>query len=58
MAERDSFTCDLPEFSSKWQTRFSHLRGGSYNHTVVHTTDIELIKSAAAEQSRRHRHPR
>jgi hypothetical protein len=27
--------CAYAEFSSKWRTRFSHLRGGSYNRTVL-----------------------
>jgi hypothetical protein len=33
MADSDAFTA---EFSSRWRTAFSHIRGGSYNRTVVH----------------------
>lgn len=35
VADGDASTCIFAEFSSKWRTRFSHLRGGSYNRTVV-----------------------
>jgi hypothetical protein len=35
MADGDVLTSGCAEFSSKWRTRFSHLRGGSYNRTVV-----------------------
>jgi hypothetical protein len=34
-ADADSSTCMFAEFSSKWRRCFSHLRGGSYNRTVV-----------------------
>jgi hypothetical protein len=36
VADGDASTCEFVEFSSKWRTAFSHLRGGSYNRTVVH----------------------
>lgn len=49
MAKRDPSTCDFPEFSSKWRTRFSHLRGGSYNHTVV---QILIVMPAGAPKRR------
>jgi three-Cys-motif partner protein len=29
VADRDASSCGLAEFSSRWRTRFSHLRGGS-----------------------------
>jgi hypothetical protein len=29
VADRDACSCGLAEFSSRWRTRFSHLRGGS-----------------------------
>jgi hypothetical protein len=35
MADSDAFTCEFAEFSSKWRTGFSNLRGGSKNRTVV-----------------------
>jgi hypothetical protein len=35
LADGDASTCAFAEFSSKWRTGFSHLRGGSYNQTVV-----------------------
>jgi hypothetical protein len=35
VAESDSPTSGFAEFSSKWRTRSSHLRGGSEHHTVV-----------------------
>jgi hypothetical protein len=40
VADADSPTCMFAEFSSKWRTGFSHLRGGSYNRTVVHEPDL------------------
>ena len=40
MADSDASTCRSAEFSSKWRKRFSHLRGGSYNQTVVHELQI------------------
>jgi serine/threonine protein kinase len=36
VADDGASTCRVAEFSSKWRTGFSHLRGGSYNRTVVH----------------------
>jgi hypothetical protein len=36
VADTGSPTCRFAEFSSKWRTASSHLRGGSYNRTVVH----------------------
>jgi hypothetical protein len=36
VTEADSPTSRFAEFSSKWRTGFSHLRGGSENRTVVH----------------------
>jgi hypothetical protein len=35
VAKADSATWAFAEFSSKWRRRFSHLRGGSWNCTVV-----------------------
>ncbi|MCW2629845.1 MAG: hypothetical protein JWR48_6567 [Mycobacterium sp.] len=35
VADDDASTCMFAEFSSKWRTRFSNLRGGSENQTVV-----------------------
>jgi hypothetical protein len=35
-------TCGFAEFSSKWRTRFSHLRGGSYNYAVVQILIVML----------------
>jgi hypothetical protein len=35
VADDDLSTCRFAEFSSKWRTRFSHLRGGSENQTIV-----------------------
>lgn len=35
MADTDTRTCTFAEFSSKWRTGFSQVRGGSYNRTVV-----------------------
>jgi hypothetical protein len=35
VAEADSATCAFAQFSSRWRTGFSHLRGGSENCTVV-----------------------
>jgi hypothetical protein len=35
VADGDRSTSRFEGFSSKWRTRFSHLRGGSYNHAVV-----------------------
>jgi hypothetical protein len=34
----------VAEFSSKWRTRFSHLRGGSENHTVVVNIQVERCR--------------
>jgi hypothetical protein len=34
MADGDASTWGFAEFSSKWQTSFSHLRGGSYNRRL------------------------
>ena len=36
LADGDASTWAFAEFSSKWRMGFSHLRGGSYNRTVVH----------------------
>jgi hypothetical protein len=36
MADRAPPTGKVAEFSSKWRVQFSHLRGESENHTVVH----------------------
>ena len=35
VADTDSPTCRFAEFSLKWRSGFSHLRGGSSSHTVV-----------------------
>jgi hypothetical protein len=35
VADDDASSCAFAEFSSKWRTSFSHLRGGSENRTVV-----------------------
>jgi len=35
----------LPEFSSRWRTGFSHLRGGSENRTVVRAAMAPIAKS-------------
>jgi hypothetical protein len=35
----------LRDFLSKWRMRFSHFRGGSYNHTVV---QILIVMPASA----------
>jgi hypothetical protein len=46
VADNDRSTRSVAEFSSKWRTRFSHLRGGSYNHTVMQmmwTTFADLV---------------
>ena len=36
VADGDAPTCAFAEFSPKWRTRFSHLRGESYVRAVVH----------------------
>jgi hypothetical protein len=36
VADGDVSTCRFAEFSPKWRTDFSHIRGESYNRTVVH----------------------
>jgi hypothetical protein len=36
VADDDASACAFAEFSPKWRAAFSHLRGGSYNRTVVH----------------------
>jgi hypothetical protein len=40
VADGDASTWVFAEFSSKWRTAFSHLRGRSYNRTVVHDSSI------------------
>jgi hypothetical protein len=45
VADGDTSTCGFAEFSSKWQTRFSHLRGGSYNHAVVQILTVMLARA-------------
>jgi hypothetical protein len=42
MADGDASTWYFAEFSSKWRTHFSHLRGGSYNRTVVQFCSMEV----------------
>jgi hypothetical protein len=36
VADGDAFTSAFVEFSPKWRAASSHIRGGSYNGTVVH----------------------
>jgi hypothetical protein len=36
VADGDAFTVAFAEFSPKWRTAFSYIRGGSYNRAVVH----------------------
>src|SRR5271163_874058 len=49
VVHHSSPTCRLAEFSSKWRTAFSHLRGGSYNRTVVH--EFPRREDRGAEES-------
>jgi hypothetical protein len=44
VADDDASTSRLAEFSSRWRTRFSHVRGGSYNRTVVHVVAVSASK--------------
>jgi hypothetical protein len=48
VAEADSSTCVSAEFSPKWRTRFSHLRGESYNHAVVQILIVMLVVRTGA----------
>src|ERR1700738_1772539 len=41
VADDGSPNCRFAEFSSKWRTCFTHLRGGSYNRTVVQNLTLE-----------------
>ena len=50
VADGESSTCGVAGFSSKWQTWFSHLRGESYNHTVV---QISIVMRAGPLKRRR-----
>jgi len=38
-------TCGVAEFSSKWRTRFSHLRGGCQNQTVVQVEECLPLRA-------------
>jgi len=49
MADYDSSTCGFADFSSKWRTRFSHLHGESYNHTVVQISIVHASGRAEAD---------
>ena len=42
-AEGDASICGFAEFSSKWRMRSSHLRGGSYNRTVVQHSYLDNL---------------
>src|SRR5271169_808342 len=44
VADGDVSTGAFAEFSSKWRSGFSHLRGGSYNRTVVPENDAPGAK--------------
>jgi hypothetical protein len=35
VADGDASTCGFAEFSGKWRSAFSHIRGGSQNRTAV-----------------------
>jgi hypothetical protein len=48
VADDGAPTSALAEFSSKWRKRFSHLRGGSYNRTVVHKPRSTLPPTGAS----------
>jgi hypothetical protein len=57
VADGDASTCGFVEFSSKWRTRFSHLRGGSYNHAVVQNY-VEESSTAGPRRTHCSNHPR
>jgi hypothetical protein len=51
VADGDRSTCSFAEFSSRWRTGFSHLRGGSENQTVMQNV-LQLLSRQAATASR------
>jgi hypothetical protein len=51
MADHNPSSCTFAEFSLKWRTYCSHLRGGSYDRMVLHERGSDTVRMPVTDFS-------